>query len=333
MTNTYYAAIDKSIWTGRIDDLNDRDSFRIHQVIQCVDLNAIDNLTVNQNNTNICLLGFKSDVGVRRNLGRAGAELGPEYIRKELANLPVNFDESTVIFDAGDIICEDDNLEAAQNELSKAISLILEKGLFPIVIGGGHALAFGHYNGIRKFLQNCSDESESLGIINFDAHWDLRPYKNEGSSGTMFSQIADKCKKEHTEFNYMCLGIQTSANTRNLFKKAQELNAEHILAKDFNSADHQAIKNKVNNFINRNEHVYVTLCSDVFSSAFAPGVSAMQPFGMNPEIILNHIKMIFDSNKVIAFDIAEVSPRFDQDNQTAKLAAVIIYAIVNQLSD
>jgi formiminoglutamase len=333
MTNTNYATIDKSFWTGRIDDLSDRDSFRIHQVIQCIDLNAIDNLQVNSLNTNICLLGFKSDVGVRRNLGRAGAELGPEYIRKELANLPVNFDDSTVIFDAGDIICEGEKLEGAQNELSKAICLILEKGLFPIVIGGGHALAFGHYNGIRKFLQNSSDKTESLGIINFDAHWDLRPYKKEGSSGTMFSQIADKCQKDDNEFNYMCLGIQTSGNTRNLFKRAQELNAEHILAKDFNNTDHKVIKSKVNSFINKNEHVYVTLCSDVFSSAFAPGVSAMQPFGMNPELVLNYIKMIFESNKVVAFDIAEVSPRFDHDNQTAKLAAVIIYAIVNQLSD
>lgn len=38
------------------------------------------------------------------------------------------------------------------------------------------------------------------------------------------------------------------------------------------------------------------------------------------------------NNKVICFDISEVSPRFDLDNNTAKLAAVIIYAILNVLS-
>lgn len=328
-----YTPFSETHWSGRIDDKKDRDSFRIHQVIKYIDLNTISNFEINAEQTNICLIGFKSDTGVRRNLGRSGAELGPEYIRKELSNLPVNFDESTQIFDAGDILCINDDLENAQEELAIAVEIILSNNLFPIVIGGGHALAFGHYNGIRKFIQKKSSKSNSLGIINFDAHWDLRPYKNEGSSGTMFSQIADKCKTEQVDFNYMCLGIQTSGNTRNLFKKAQELNAEHILAKDFNNTDHTEIIEKINGFINRNEHVYLTLCSDVLSSAFAPGVSALQPFGMNPEIVLNYIKMIFKSNKVIAFDIAEVSPRFDQDNQTAKLAAVIIYAIVNQLSN
>ncbi|MHA1928492.1 MAG: arginase family protein, partial [Candidatus Thorarchaeota archaeon] len=34
------------------------------------------------------------------------------------------------------------------------------------------------------------------------------------------------------------------------------------------------------------------------------------------------------SEKVTSVDIAEVSPRFDEDNQTAKLAAIIVYAIV-----
>ena len=35
-----------------------------------------------------------------------------------------------------------------------------------------------------------------MGIINFDAHFDLRPYDNGPSSGSMFRQIADIYKKE-----------------------------------------------------------------------------------------------------------------------------------------
>ena len=81
-------------------------------------------------------------------------------------------------------------------------------------------------------------------------------------------------------------------------------------------------------FIEQHNHLYVTICSDVFNSAYAPGVSAPQPFGLDPETVLKFIKYVFRSNKVIAFDIAEVSPRFDHDNNTAKLAAVIIYAII-----
>ena len=86
-------------------------------------------------------------------------------------------------------------------------------------------------------------------------------------------------------------------------------------------------------FIAQNDCIYLTICSDVFSSAFAPGVSAPQPFGLHPEIGLKLIKHIAGSKKVISFDIAEVLPRFDEDNRTAKLAAIIIFAAINKLSD
>ena len=85
----------------------------------------------------------------------------------------------------------------------------------------------------------------------------------------------------------------------------------------------------INNFISGKDHIYLTICADVFSSAYAPGVSAPQPFGLHPEIVLKLIKHIISSGKVISCDIAEVSPRFDEDNRTSKLAAVTIFAIIN----
>jgi formiminoglutamase len=84
-------------------------------------------------------------------------------------------------------------------------------------------------------------------------------------------------------------------------------------------------------FIKRHQHIYLTICADVFSSAFAPGVSAPQPFGLHPEVVLKLVKHVIQSGKVVSADIAEVSPRFDEDNQTAKLAAITIYAIINTI--
>ncbi len=322
-----YTATDKSIWTGRVDDPNDSDSFRMHQIIKLIDIAKPELNIEKQSNFSICFIGFCCDEGVRRNLGRPGAKQGPEYIRKEFANLPVTFDENVCIYDAGDIFCVGKNMEEAQNQLEIAVEIILNNKLLPIVLGGGHELAFGHYNGIKKHLQ--SPNEDSLGIINFDAHLDMRPYKNEGSSGTMFSQIADNCKNENREFAYMCLGVQTYANTISLFKEADSLGVNYVLAKDFTEPNLVNISNNLSAFISKYKHIYITVCSDLFNSAVAPGVSAMQPFGMNPEVVLNFIKQIIKSNKVISVDIAEVSPRFDQDNRTAKLAAIVIYGMIN----
>lgn len=326
-----YTPTSKSFWKGRVDDKSNRDSFRMHQIIQLIDLAKPETINIDSSKLNICFIGFLSDEGVRRNLGRGGADLGPEYIRKEFANLPVTFDENSVIYDAGDISCIDNNLEEAQDQLKQAIKIILDYQLFPIVLGGGHELALGHYLGIIDYLENNNPNNSSLGIINFDAHLDLRPYKDKGSSGTMFYQIADICESENRPFNYLCLGTQTSGNTISLFKRADSLGASYIHAKDFTESNFESISGKITKFIDRNEHIYLTLCSDVFNSAFAPGVSAMQPFGMNPEVVLNFLKDIINSKKVISLDIAEVSPRFDQDNHTAKLVAVLIYGIINTL--
>jgi formiminoglutamase len=319
-----------NFWTGRVDDPTDIDSFRMHQIIQILDLRKIKQEEFQLAKLNICFIGFCCDEGIKRNLGRVGAKQGPEYIRKEFANLPVSFGNRAKIYDAGDIICVEDNMEEAQKQLELGIELLLENKLFPIVLGGGHELAFGHYNGIINYIDK-QEKQPKVGIINFDAHLDLRPYDKVGSSGTMFSQIADKCKSENREFSYICLGVQTSANTLSLFKKADSLGVKYVFAKDL---DENNFKNKyaeINSFIKKHEHIYVTICSDLFNSAYAPGVSAMQPFGMNPEIVLKILKKILKSNKVISLDIAEVSPRFDQDKHTAKLLAVMIYAIINTL--
>ncbi len=328
-----YTVTDNKFWTGRIDDPNDIDSFRMHQIIQLIDLREHEIKKIQSSHSNICFIGFCCDEGIKRNLGRKGAEHGPEYIRKEFANLPVRFGNNTTIYDAGDIFCIENNMEEAQEQLEFAIKTILDNKLFPIVLGGGHELALGHFNGIINHLENQPEANPDVGIINFDAHLDLRPYNKKGSSGTMFSQIADNCLNQKRKFAYMCLGVQTSGNTISLFKKADSLGVEYILAKDFVESNFKNISRKINDFINKYEFIYLTVCSDVFNSAFAPGVSALQPFGMNPENVLNFLKEILKTNKVISLDIAEVSPRFDHDKHTAKLAAILIYAVINVLNE
>lgn len=328
-----YSPTQCNFWTGRIDDNKNRDAFRMHQVIENIDLNKLETFSINSTKFNICLLGFKSDIGIKRNLGRTGAQKGPIYIRKELANMPVRFNENIKIYDGGDIYCLNDELEDAQNQLQSAISLILQNGMFPIVLGGGHEVAYGHFNGISDYLEKKYEKDKTPAIINFDAHFDIRPYKKEGSSGTMFAQIADNCKKINLDFSYLCLGIQTYANTNLLFKRAESYGVKYVLAKDFIESNYLKIYDTINQVTRKKEHVYLTICCDVFNSAFAPGVSAIQPFGMNPETVLLFIKEIFKTEKVISIDFAEVAPRFDDDNRTAKLVAVMIYSVINSLTE
>lgn len=330
MFNKNYKTTDETIWQGRIDSEVDFDSFRWHQWVEKIDLRNND-LKPYKGNLGFAFIGFCCDYGVKLNKGRTGAAKGPRSIRKELANLPCRFTQDIKLYDAGDIYYKDCTLEEIQNLLAKGVQKILDLNLFPIVLGGGHEIAFGHYKGILKHLKEKS-KKQNIGIINFDAHFDIRPYPNGGTSGTMFKQIADKCMEEDVKYAYFCLGIQKHSNTVNLFKTANELGVEYILAKDINNREDFNMLEGLDDFMKGQDHIYVTICSDVFSSAFAPGVSSTQPLGLHPEKVLKFLKYILRSNKVISFDIAEVSPRFDQDNTTANLASVLIFSVVNTLS-
>ncbi len=321
-----YRHIKKNVWNGRVDG-DDLDSLRWHQCVKKLDLEGeLEGL--NFENA-ICFIGFSSDEGIERNKGNIGAAQGPNSIRREMSNFPKNNNNIT-LYDAGNVFCIDEDLKGAQKALSTAVSKIISLGMFPIVLGGGHEVAFGTYNGILESVERCQSKPK-IGIINFDAHFDMRPYEEKTTSGTMFLEIADDCEKKGLDFSYLVLGIQKYGNTKSLFKTADRLGAKYILARDITDYKMLEVKNKINKFIEANDHIYLTVCADVFSSAYAPGVSAPQPFGIHPKSGRELIRHIAGTGKTVSFDIAEVSPIVDSGNITSKLAAILIFELIDNL--
>lgn len=323
-----YEVADFQVWQGRVDSRENYDAFRWHQWIKPLDLRQP--LPEFTGKMGFALLGFCCDEGIRRNRGRQGASSGPEGIRRELANLPCSFSSEVSLFDAGNITCTDGELMKSQAALEQAVFCLRQAGLFPLVMGGGHETTLGHFRGQADFLRQ-KDGKCDLGILNFDAHFDLRPFDGEGNSGTMFRQIADDACQRGEVFRYFCMGIQRSSNTLELFKTAQQLGASYLLAGDISMQCDEHIMEKLDTFMQSVPNLYVTICADVFASSFAPGVSAPQPLGLHPEMVLKYLKHILRTHKVVGFDIAEVSPRFDHDRATASLAKVILFAVVDTL--
>ena len=63
-------------------------------------------------------------------------------------------------------MCEDCTLQQSQDILSKAVQRVLSLNLFPIVLGGGHEVAFGNYMGTLNYLSQISKEP-NIGISKF----------------------------------------------------------------------------------------------------------------------------------------------------------------------
>jgi formiminoglutamase len=288
-------------------------------------LNLLEFPHLEMNERTFALIGFRSDEGIRRNHGRIGAAEGPKAIRHALARLPIQ-KQNFVCFDAGDIICADGQLEEAQHAFAEVIAILLNEGITPIALGGGHEIAWGHYQGIDRVYP-----TQHLGIINFDAHFDMRPLlpNQQGSSGTPFLQIAEAHQLSHRRFDYNCVGIQHAGNIRQLLETAKSYNTKVIWADELHQGQLEKCFDFVDRIIDENEMVYASLCLDVFAAAFAPGVSAIQPLGLLPWHVTPLIRQLAASGRVVSYDIAELSPRYDIDQCTAKLAANLIYEIIH----
>lgn len=318
-----YDAPNQNLWTGRVSNK----WLYLHEKVHCMPL---DELAEAQKKS-IALLGYACDEGVRRNQGRVGAVEGPHVIKSSFAKMPNHLGSNVKLHDVGSIVCSEGDMESAQKALSNAVTDLLKKKHFPIVLGGGHDMAYGHYLGVKNYL-DAKKEGQTIGIINFDAHFDLRKNTEQNNSGTPFYQIAKDCEKEGIDFNYLCLGIRKDANDRNLFQTAKDLDVIYVMNETFQAPLVEEINTWINAFAKNVDHIYVTIDLDGFSSAYAPGVSAASPMGFSPYMVLECLKTIIGSGKLISLDIAEMNPKFDIDGQTAKLAASLVHHVAHSVS-
>ena len=318
-----YKPASRKNWQGREDKPEHIPSWRWHQKIEFVD--AVAALPDLQGATS--LIGFACDEGVRRNQGRVGAAEGPNAIRKALKNLSYHSEKSC--FDLGDIICEGNALEAAQSELGEMVAKVLTQRGKPVVLGGGHEMAWGSFLGVDTFLKTHNN-NYSLGIVNFDAHFDLRTPNTLPNSGTPFHQIAEKMGLQN--FHYYVVGINPSSNNTSLFRHAEATKTQWTEDVDCNWGNVPELTKSLEEFIAPLDYLYLSICMDVFPAAYAPGVSAPAALGIEPTLFFSLLAKIQEScqthsTQLLVVDLAETNPNFDRADQTAKLAARIVASI------
>ncbi len=292
----------------------------------------------------IALLGMPDDTGVKLNGGRPGASEGPAAFRAALARMgaasPAGFDWPGV-FDAGDVVAAGTEMDAAGDDscdaesrlgepchhhdalhatharVTEAVRAILDLGLFPIGIGGGHDLTF-------PFVRALTEWVPLLEVVYFDPHLDVRA---EIGSGMPFRALVEQC------------GVAGLHNVG-----ASEL---------VNTAEHVAYFTSHNGTLHPDPHPHPTGATgqspvpnyqrpdlsdddlfgatgpdlavsfdlDLLDASCAPGVSAMNPCGWSSPDAATAVRAAGRCARVRCFDIMELSPPHDRDSCTARLAA------------
>ena len=329
-----YLAPDKTRWSGRTTDPAAAPDYW-YQVIQLLDLS---HPIADDHGVHLALLGYACEEGVRRNQGRLGpsagsggaAAAGAKEVTKKLGRLANHLGEVCVA-DAGTVTCPEQDLEATQKAFGNRIARLLAANILPVGIGGGHDIAYAHYLGLREHLTKQGPGGRRLGILNFDAHFDLRPYPDGPTSGTPFRQILEA--DDDLSVIYFALGIQRAANPPSLFRAAEQYGVGCVTADACTATNVPRILELLGTFLSDVDHLYVTIDLDGFSSAYAPGVSAPSPLGFAPDFLFPVLRYLLSSGKVLSLDLAEFNPAFDRDGQTAVLAARIINEIALSLKE
>ncbi|MDX1421250.1 MAG: formimidoylglutamase [Rubricoccaceae bacterium] len=274
--------------------------------------------------TRVALVGFPSDEGVRRNGGRPGAAEGPRALRERLyaltpdAEAPERFEAllgHTV--DLGDVPVTGD-LERDQERLGEAVGALLTRGVVPVVLGGGHETAYGHFLGHVLAGRDVS-------ILNWDAHADVRPLRDgQAHSGSPFRQALEhgsgRCR------GYTVAGLlpwRVAAAHRRFIEghggEAVPLGAltpERIADLAAQAAG----------------PAMATFDLDAVDAAQAPGVSAPGIGGMDAGRWLLAAEACGRSPAFASFDVVELNPRVDVDGRTATLAALTVWHLLRGLA-
>ncbi|MBK4714526.1 MULTISPECIES: formimidoylglutamase [Tenebrionibacter/Tenebrionicola group] len=305
-----------ALWQGRDDRAEGDNALRLFQTIR-----RDEGFTPHAYPNDIALLGFECDEGVKRNLGRPGARQGPDILRGALANMASHTGHERLV-DMGNIRAVAPELEQAQQALHDAVLRCHQAGMRTLVLGGGHETAFGHGSGVLDAWPEAR-----IGIINLDAHLDLRS-ASRASSGTPFRQLAMQCKAQRRNFSYACIGASRAANTQALWDEAARLGVTVVEdLQVLNAFDEQVLPTLAASLA-ACDKLYLTIDLDVLTACEMPAVSAPAALGVPLGTLMRVVEPLCRSGKLQAVDLVEFSPPFDVQGVGAKTAARLAWQIL-----
>ncbi|PHM46158.1 formimidoylglutamase [Xenorhabdus mauleonii] len=309
--------ISENIWQGRNDLAEADNALRVFQVIQ-----QPARFPPEEYPHHIALLGFECDEGVKLNQGRPGAKLGPDYLRQSLANL-ASYDGHDRLVDLGNIRANPEKLSEAQGALSDAVYQCQQQKMKTLIFGGGHETAFAHGMGVYRAFP-----TQRVGIINFDAHLDLRN-SPQPTSGTPFRQLAHYCQQQQRLFNYTCVGASLASNTQALLDEANHLDVTIIWDTHCVEPMLDKVQQQLQDIINQVDIIYMTIDLDVLPIWQMPAVSAPAALGVPLDRLLPLIQLICQSKKLQAVDLVELNPLHDIQGMGGKAAARLAWQLVH----
>jgi len=297
---------------------------------------------------NVSIIGFPMDLGA----DRRGVDMGPSALR--IAGLQAKLEAlGYKVEDNGDIKIEImerqkikntklkyiDEIIKTSKMLAEKVEKVLEKGSFPLCIGGDHSMALGTISGIASY---CKKRKLRLGVIWIDAHSDMNTDETSPSGnihGMPLAAVLGLGCDELVSF----LGFSPKLHPENCaligirsIDEAEKLNIKQLKVPIYTMNDidklgiHRIIAKVLKQFRENVDHIHISFDVDSVDPLVAPGVGTPIPGGLSYREAHLLMETIAECGCMSSLEIAEVNPILDYKNQSATFTAELIAASTGQ---
>lgn len=271
------------------------------------------------------VLGLPYDGGIP---SRPGARFGPRAARDALASYGT-YDgarELEPVIDLGDLALPTMNGAEAHARIERAARRLFEAGSRPIFLGGDHGCTGSVLRGLA-----AARPQQRLALVTIDAHLDVREYEDEASlsSGTPFRRALET--PVLTGSRTAMIGLRPFANSGHYLAWAREQGVRLVDADEVGARGARAVAREALEAVTSDcDALYLSVDLDAADAAVAPGVSAAGVGGLSAREMIELVATVAAHPRLVGADIMELSPPYDSDSRTAKLAARLMLELLRK---
>ncbi len=279
-------------------------------------------------NVDFAVIGIPFDTGATY---RVGARFGPESIRSASVLLrPFNPDLDVAIFDVlsgvdyGDFAVVPGYLPETHAKITEQMIPVLESGVTPIALGGDHSITLAE-------LRAVAQRFGPVGLIQFDSHGDVWEgyFGGKDTHGTPFRRAAEEGLLDLKRSSQ--IGLRGSVYDAGDIQASRDLGFQVFSGSQVHELGLDAVTTAVCERAGSGP-CFLTFDIDFVDPAYAPATGTPEVGGFTGWESLQLVRGLQALN-IVAFDLVEVSPPYDNPGATtALLAANLVYEFISLIA-
>lgn len=298
--------------------------------------------------TGVEIIGFPMDLGS----DRRGVDMGPSALR--IAGISARLESlGYTVADRGDLPVEIrerqtvsdprlkylDEIVRASATLADTVRSALDRGRFPLCIGGDHSLSLGTLAGISA---HCRQANRKLGVLWIDAHADMNTDRTT-PSGNIHGMPMAAALGWGAEALTGLMGFSPKVRASDAVLigmrqidpgEKETIRKAGVSVYTMSDIDRRGIADIVDHALldlaGRVDHLHVSLDLDAVDPSVVEGVGTPVPGGLSYREAHLIMETIAECGCMRSMDVAEVNPILDHRNRSAAFAAELVASSMGQ---